>query len=259
MKEVKEKSTDAMAFFDLDGTLLPLPSLEYRLWRELRYRKKIGVRNYLNWLREAARLLPQGIAQIVNGNKAYLRGIRAEAQETLTLPKFFPEAVRRVRWHAERGDRIAIVSGTLEPLAQRATRLLEAELRRSGVVVEIKAIATQLESEDGIWTGRIVGEAMFGEAKARAIRRVCAARGIEPEKCFAYGDGMKDAAMLGAVGMPRAVNPTDDLARVAAQRKWPILRWNNCARLLHEERGRDGELIDRGKATNAEPETGAGT
>jgi len=224
-KEVKENGGDVAAFFDLDGTLLPAPSLENSLWGTLRYRKSIGVRNYLAWLREAMRLLPRGIAQIANGNKAYLRGVRAAEAEALAIPAFFPEAVWRVSWHVERGHRIVIVSGTLEPLAWRAARLLAAELATRGLTARVDVFATQLETAARVCTGRILGEAMFGEAKARAMRRFCMSRGIALERCFAYGDSANDRWMLEAVGRPTAVNPADDLARMAQRSGWPVLWW----------------------------------
>src|SRR4029077_4818016 len=52
-EELKEKNARVAAFFDLDGTLTPGPSLEKRFFRRLRYRKLIGRANYLRWIWEA--------------------------------------------------------------------------------------------------------------------------------------------------------------------------------------------------------------
>jgi len=227
-EESTEKGSKLAAFFDLDGTLLPRPSLEHRLCRTLRYRKQIGARNYLAWFREALRLLPRGIGQVVNANKGYLRGIRSAEQRALTIPRFFPEALRRAAWHAERGHQIVIVSGTLQPLALRAARLLEAALATRGIRSCVEVWATQLEEVAETWTGRTVGEAMFGEAKARAIRQFGVSRGIALAGCFAYGDSTSDQWMFEAVGRPTAVNPADDLARIALRNGWPVLWWNKA-------------------------------
>src|SRR5437667_12898992 len=81
VKEVKDvademdKSARIAAFLDLDGTLMPLPSLERRFFRILRYRKEIPIRNYFLWLREGMRLLPRGINAILEANKIYLRSV----------------------------------------------------------------------------------------------------------------------------------------------------------------------------------------
>jgi phosphoserine phosphatase len=225
VEEVRERSGSVAAFFDLDGTLLALPSLERRFLGALWRRGRIGAASGLAWLREAARLLPRGVGYAVNGNKAYLRGIPATEAEALPIPAFFREALRQVMWHAEQGHQVVILSGTIEPLALGAARLVMEQLAARGIPARVEVSATKLELAAGSWTGRIVGEAMFGEAKARAARRFCAAQRIAAAECFAYGDSTNDRWMLEAVGRPRAVNPADDLARIARRNGWPILRW----------------------------------
>lgn len=223
----------AAAFFDLDGTLLPHPSLEKRFFRELRYRGKIPAKNYFLWLAEAAKLAPRGIAAVIHTNKMYLRGVAVErgARSIVALRStgdrypFFPAAIERVAWHARCGHAIYIVSGTLEPLAEQAARALERELSRQGMDLRVQVCATRLEEKDGCWTGRIVGEAMFGKAKTRAAQRIARERGFDLAHCHAYGDNSQDRWILSAVGNPAVVNPSARLARIAKRRGWPQLQW----------------------------------
>ncbi len=75
------------AFFDIDGTLVAKPSLERRLFWELRRDEKIPARNYLQWLAEVARLgirNPRDLRTIVQTNKSYLRGVQAEILSRVT-------------------------------------------------------------------------------------------------------------------------------------------------------------------------------
>jgi phosphoserine phosphatase len=66
---------------------------------------------------------------------------------------------------------------------------------------------------------------MFGEAKARAVRRVATEENLDLQRCFAYGDSVSDRWMLEKVGKPAAVNPSNDLARIVRRNDWPVLRW----------------------------------
>jgi HAD superfamily hydrolase (TIGR01490 family) len=252
VEEVKEKSEGVAAFFDLDGTLMPMPSLEKRFYLLLRCRKLIGIRNCFLWLREAARLVPRGINQIMHANKMYLRSVFVDAKELLKVPSFYPEAIERAAWHAERGHLIVVVSGTLEPLAKRAARGLEAELGERGLATEIRVCATRLEEKNEKWTGRILGEVMFGETKARAIRRVAAEANLDLQRCFAYGDSSSDKWMFEAVGKPAAVNPSNDMERIARGSDWVVLRWGtrkNSAQSAQRTDDSDDELqVARTKA-----------
>jgi HAD superfamily hydrolase (TIGR01490 family) len=275
IKEVKEKSGGIGAFFDLDGTLLALPSLERMFFRVLRYRKEISARNYFLWMEEALRLMPRGIGAILHANKMYLSGVQildergerdgdvsswhkdgqqAQGQASapprchprLPVPRFFAPAIDRVAWHVRQGHQIVVVSGTLEPLARGIARALEAELAAHGNTVAIRVLATRLQEKDGEWTGRVVDAAMFGEAKARAAKRLAEELRLDLDRCYAYGDSLNDKWLLAVVGNPAAVNPSNDFARVARTRRWPILHWEEKEKLTHRRRGR-GEFAENKK------------
>ena len=246
-------SEGVAAFFDLDGTLMPLPSLEKRFFRILRYRREMPLKNYFLWLGEAVKLLPRGISAVAHANKMYLKGVksfdessagnrsdspgresghRAEGQASTPprrnprspVPRFCEDGVERVAWHAKQDHALVIVSGTLEPLAKAAAGALEAELEAGGITAKVRVCATRLEEIDGRWTGRVLDEAMFGEAKARAVKKLAVEMGLDLSQCWAYGDSAKDWWMLAAVRNPTAMNPTRKLARIARKRGWPLLR-----------------------------------
>jgi HAD superfamily phosphoserine phosphatase-like hydrolase len=256
--EVKDRSDGVAAFFDLDGTLVALPSQERRFFRTLRYRREIRIEHYFFWLSEAVRLIPRGINAILQANKMYLRGVqtidergegdgsvsswhkdghqaegqasvlpskRARRNPRLPVPSFFAQAIDRAAWHAQQGHEIVLLSGTLAPLAREAAYGLEAKLADRGIAVTIRVIATRLEGRDGRWTGRVLGEAIFGEAKVRAAKRMGEELRLDLEKCYAYGDSLNDRWLMEVVGRPTAVNPTKDLASIARARGWPILNW----------------------------------
>ncbi len=61
--------------------------------------------------------------------------------------------------------------------------------------------ANQLEIVDGRLTGRVVGEIVNGEVKARRLREMAAQIGIGMEQTIAVGDGANDLPMLRIAGL----------------------------------------------------------
>ena len=273
-------SARVAAVFDLDGTLMSLPSLEQRFFRALRYRSEIPLKNYLLWLRETLKLFPSGLNAVRHANKMYLQGVpslnesgvenrgdssahksghQEEGQVSAPprhdprqpVPLFFAEGVERVAWHARQGHAIVIVSGTLKPLACAAARALEIELAAHGIAAEIRVCATKLEERDGRWTGQVLGEAMFGEAKARAVLALAEEMSLDLSQSWAYGDSAQDRWMLASVGNPAAVNPIANLARIARRRGWPILHWRKRMNLTqsHGEHRDKKEDMREGRTT----------
>lgn len=232
MNAVARGGSHGAAFFDVDGTLLESPSLERQFFAGLRSRRTIPVRSYFLWLAEAVRLMPHGFECMRHANKMYLRGVSIHdckeeqgEQPELAVPRFFPGAIERVAWHARQGHAIVLVSGTLAPLAAEVGLALTLRLAVRGVAAILAVCATRLEENEGRWTGRIAGDAMFGEGKGRAVRRMIRENKFDAQQCFAYGDSWSDRSMLEAVGRPVAVNPARRLARIARRKKWPVLVW----------------------------------
>jgi HAD superfamily hydrolase (TIGR01490 family) len=217
------------AFFDIDGTLVPEPSLERRLFWELRRTGTIAWTNYARWGIEAARLLPRGLTAISQGNKSYLCGLREEQILEAAEPiAFFEEGVARVEWHARRGHEIVLVSGMVKPLARMAATALECELEARGVERDVLVSATRLEERGGVFTGQVSGEANYGEAKRRAMEVVARAMQICLRESHAYGNTLLDRPMLDAVGHGHAVNPGKELADTANLRDWAIWHWHQA-------------------------------
>jgi phosphoserine phosphatase len=281
-----ESNSHTAAFLDLDGTVLPFPSLERRFVSMLRYQHAIPAQNYFRWLAETLRLAPRGIRAITHANKTYLCNISAsmatvcsgstgsvspesrraggpgsqEASASATLsqfPAFFPDALHRAAWHATRRHTIVLVTGTLEPLAKQAALALTLRLLVRGITASVGVCATRLEESKGRWTGFITGEAMFGEAKARAIQRIAASSGFDLARSYAYGDATGDRWMLGAVGRPAAVNPSRELERIARLRNWPIFLWkeNESQHATAAPRPEDSRGSDCAVVPKIRPET----
>jgi len=226
-------ATQIGAFFDLDGTLLPHPSLEWRFIAWLAARDAIDGSHLARWLGHFARNIWHDPYAATFENKRYLSGLpeslAADWEGSLAPDslRFFAMGAERIAWHQAQGHRVFLVSGTLGPLARAAVRRLPAP---------IEACASELEACGGRWTGHLAGEHLRGNAKARAVRRLAALHDLDFGECYAYGNSLADLPMLEAVGHPVAVNPEAGLQRIAcpegeirnrggAQRAWRVCEW----------------------------------
>ncbi len=224
------------AFFDLDGTLLPEPSLERRLLRFLRERGEWSPLSLGPW---ATRFLADAalggkvsrgerFLHAMHGNKLYWRSMRPSCVEDFLaerpLLEFFPEGLLRIAWHVAQGHRIFLVTGTLHPLAQQIAEELRnrAQVAWTGLA---GVCATRLEERNGYWTGEIFGEAVCGSGKALAIERLTREHELDLTRSFSYGNSSADRCMLACVGNPVAVNPSRALQRFARANGWPMLCW----------------------------------
>lgn len=231
----------SLAFFDVDGTLLPRPSLERRFFWSLVRRGEIPPSNYPRWAAQMLRLRATNLATAAQSSKMYLRGVSIgilsgnEAQ-TRWIPEFFPGAIHRVWWHALRGDRIILLTGTLSPLAKIVQAALERELLCRGIETRILTLATRLVTRKATWTGSVDGVPMFGEAKSVAAGIFARLLDVPLSQCYAYGDHALDRCMLESVGNPIAVNPTFHLRRIAQQKGWQVVEWTSCVRRTAAER-----------------------
>jgi HAD superfamily hydrolase (TIGR01490 family) len=240
MSGAVEQERRIAAFFDIDGTLVPEPSLERRLFRGLKRAGAIRWTNYARWGVEAVRLLPRGLTAIAQGNKSYLRGLRAEQILEATEPvAFFEEGVARVEWHARHGHEIVLVSGMVKPLARMAAMALECELEARGIERDVLVSATRLEEQNGVFTGRVLGEANYGEAKRRAMEVLARAMQINLRESHAYGNALLDRPMLDVAGHAHAVNPGKELADTANLRDWAIWHWHQEKKFASENSLKD--------------------
>ena len=216
-------SSEVGAFFDLDGTLLPAPSIERRFFQYAISHCKLGPAQLLRWAARFVRMVAVDPRAATQGNKAHFAEMSTSAAREwevrlATRPlQFFSAGLRLLEWHAARGHRIFLVTGAPEPLAEIAAWQLP---------VPVEIVATQLEERDGWWTGEIRGEHICREAKRRAIERIAATEDVDPTRSFAYGNSYSDVAMLESVAFPTVVNPTELLERLAHLRGWPVLEWH---------------------------------
>jgi HAD superfamily hydrolase (TIGR01490 family) len=221
-------SGGAAAFFDVDGTLVAGNIVQY--YADLRTMELSRAHRAL-WFATFALRVPWYLlldtvsrGQLQRAVYGNYRGFDARELERraqvyfdrVVRSRLFAGAVRRVREHRQRGDRIVLVTGSLRPIVAPLAAHLEAN----------ELLAADLEHRDGTCTGRLREPPLAHERKAGAVRDCMTRHGLDPAACWAYADSLDDVPMLAAVGHAGVVEPGRKLARIAAQRGWEILRWS---------------------------------
>ncbi|MFZ0522795.1 MAG: HAD family phosphatase [Candidatus Acidiferrales bacterium] len=231
------------AFFDVDGTLLPAPTVEWRFIGYLLARDEISTAQVARWLTHFAKTILRNPQEATEGNKYYLTGINtslANDWERTLAPTstyedslaLFEPALERIAWHHTQGHQIFLITGTLAPLAQilanRIATQLQAPIEVQATKLEVKPQGWHSHSwlcSETQWTGRRASQHMSKKAKADALKTIAATHNINLAQSYAYGNTSSDIPMLESVGHPKAINPKTRFAEIAKKRHWPILNW----------------------------------
>ena len=171
---------------------------------------------------EGTEALKERILHSIAGERQ--RDLARLGPEVLTgvLPLIYREVLHEAWRHQDEGRRAYIVTAASQELAEVLARVLVLD----------GAIGMRSEVEDGVYTGRLAGPYTYREGKAEAIRRLAAEEGIDLAESYAYSDSESDLPMLRLVGHPVAVNPDRELARVAQEEGWEVMRFDTLGRRL---------------------------
>jgi HAD superfamily hydrolase (TIGR01490 family) len=214
----------AAAFFDVDNTMMVGASIFH-------FAKGLASRKFFTW-RDLGRFAFRQVRLRVRGEShgdmhttrdsalTFVAGKKVD--EIVTLgEEIYDDTMAAKIWsgthalaqlHLDAGQRVWLVTATPVELAQ----IIADRLGLTG------ALGTVAETQDGVYTGRLVGEVLHGEAKAAAVQAIAAREGLDLRRCAAYSDSINDLPMLSLVGRPVAVNPDSALRGEARQRGWEI-------------------------------------
>ena len=140
----------------------------------------------------------------------------AEFMRLRILPMITAAARELVRRHREAGEVCAIITAT--------NSFVTAPIAREFGIEHL--IATEPESRDGRFTGRVAGIPCFREGKVSRLEEWLAKLGHrlgEFQTSTFYSDSHNDLPLLERVTRPVAVDPGEALATEARRRGWAII------------------------------------
>jgi HAD superfamily hydrolase (TIGR01490 family) len=215
----------AAAFFDVDNTMMQGASI-YHFARGLAARDFFTWRDLADfaWKQVAFRIKgvedPAHMEEAKEAALAFVAGHKVdevvslgeEIYDDLMADRIWSGTRALAQLHLDAGQRVWLVTAAPAELAS----LIARRLGLTG------ALGTVAENENGVYTGRLVGEPLHGPAKAEAIRALAEREDLDLSRCSAYSDSVNDEPMLSLVGNPVAVNPDSALKRIARERGWQV-------------------------------------
>lgn len=211
----------ALVFFDIDGTLVSGTSTERRFYRYLQSKGMLGARQFARYAISIPSSLLYFGRHALKKNKAYLCDLKVDELaavaedwvDTALDDAWYKPAIERLDEHCRRNDKVVLLSGTLDFLAQ--------------VIANRLGVADYIASTLPVDSGQILGETVvrhpFGREKWLLAEDFATQAGVSRDDVFAYADSIHDKKLLSWCGHPCVVNPDRKLAKVARARKWPRL------------------------------------
>ena len=138
------------------------------------------------------------------------------------LPRLYERMLQTAYEHQDAGRPVYICTAATQDMADILAQVLGFD----------GAAGTKLAKENGFYTGRYDGPFCYGEGKPKRMREIAERDGLDLAASWAYSDSASDLPMLRAVGHAVVVNPDDELARVAKDEGWDIMRFETLGRRL---------------------------
>ncbi len=214
-----------LAIFDLDNTLLGGDSDHG--WGEFlineglvdaeqhRQRNDAFYEQYKAGTLDMTEYLEFVVAAIAGMPKPDRDALHDRFMQTIVEPMVLPQAERLLVAHKARGDFCLIITAT--------NRFITGPIARRLAVDDL--IATDLEEENDVFTGKISGIPSFQDGKIQKLQEWLEQRddGLSLQDSIFYSDSFNDIPLLEVTTEAVAVDPDDKLRAHAEKQGWAII------------------------------------
>ncbi len=164
---------------------------------------------------DAERVATQALRSFRGKEEVWLRRTCEEWFVDYVKPHVAAAGRGAVERHRTAGDLVAIVTGATPYVALPLARELSIE----------HVVATELEVEDGRFTGRVAPPMSYGKGKVVLAEKLAEQQGFSLGEATFYSDSITDLPLLEHVATPIVVNPDRRLRSIARARGWRIEQW----------------------------------
>jgi len=144
--------------------------------------------------------------------KSDLEEVARESFEKRLRRDINADAHEYIRKLKEEGRTVVLATSSLHVIVKPLADFLGIDI----------VIASQLQYEDGVCTGRFLCPPVFGREKMKRVLSYIEEAGTDVSLCSFYSDSYHDIPLLEVVANPVAVNPDYRLKKEALRRGWKI-------------------------------------
>jgi len=211
-------------FFDIDRTIVDMNS-GFALGKAAYKQGMLRFPDIVNALFYAAlyKLKLRSAEKMITGMGAWLKGLSAETVSMLAnkavneylIYSVYKNFRNELMFHNSHTAHTVFLTSAIRELCIP----LSAHLGIRSI------ICTEMECDEGIYTGRPAGNYCYGIEKARRLEEFCRKHGVDLHTSFFYADSISDLPALELTGNPVCVNPDNELKKTATERGWRIEYW----------------------------------
>jgi len=212
-----------VVFLDLDNTLIAGHSqklfMRYLLKKGL-LSKRLCFRIALQYFSYELGIL-DNFKQLREVAFSMLKGVSANKMSML-YDNFFKEIIAArlrlsmvniINLHKARSDILVLITASMHDVAERISDSLGLDY----------VIATELEIENGLYTGRILKGPIYADEKAKIANKFLQDNHLTLCESFCYTDHISDLPLLFLVDNPTVVSPGPALRGIAIRMAWPVI------------------------------------
>jgi HAD superfamily hydrolase (TIGR01490 family) len=158
--------------------------------------------------------------KIMNFAFSFLKG-KKEEEVNKIIAKFFdvelkrfifPEIIDIINEHKLKSRKIIIISNATDLIVKKIANYFNIK----------DFIGTQLEVVNGVFSGKILGEIVYGKQKLIMLNNFLKETNLNTKNSFVYTDHISDLPLLLASMNPIVVNPERRLLKQAKKNNWKI-------------------------------------
>jgi len=213
-----------IAFFDIDKTIIRINSGE-ALIRQA-YRKGVmstyGIMKAIYTgiqfkysMKDTHKLILRMSSWLGGLSEEKFNKISNEILKKDLLPNIRPKIIKEIDLLKKKGTEVVILSSAVSSVCIPLGKHLNMDA----------VICTELEVEDGKFTGHPVGKFCFRDEKLIRLKEFCEKRNFKLENAAYYADSIDDLPALQQVGFPVCVSPDKKLNKIALEKGWVIQNW----------------------------------